>query len=64
MGKVIGRSSRNGGEPATEPVTIKHLVSTIMNTFFNMGEVRIMRGVPKNIGDMAEWDPIPGMAKS
>ena len=29
-GKVIGQSTRNGGEPLTDPVTIRHLTATLM----------------------------------
>ncbi|GIW82258.1 MAG: hypothetical protein KatS3mg105_4065 [Gemmatales bacterium] len=61
MGKVIGRSTRNGGEPATEPITIRHLISTIMHTFFDMGQVRVQRGIPKKIAEISEWEPIPGL---
>src|SRR5262249_48045797 len=32
MGQVIGHSTANAGDPATEPVTMKHIVSTIMHT--------------------------------
>ena len=50
MGQVIGRSTANAGEPATEPVTAKHLVATIMHTLFDVGEVRTARGIPDGGG--------------
>ncbi len=34
LGQVIGQSSRDGGEPASDPVTIADLTSTIMHTFW------------------------------
>jgi hypothetical protein len=59
MGQVIGQSSRDAGEPATTPVTIKNLVATILHTLVDVGEVRIIRGMPRDVVQMTEWDPIP-----
>jgi hypothetical protein len=41
MGQVIGRSTANGGEPADNPVHMRHLIGTIMHTLFNVGELRL-----------------------
>jgi uncharacterized protein (DUF1501 family) len=49
MGQVIGQSTANAGDPATEPITPKHLVSTIMHTLFDVGEVRTSRGTPDEV---------------
>jgi hypothetical protein len=62
MGQVIGQSTRNAGEPATEPVRIPNLVSTIMQTLFDVGELRVTRGVPAEVLRAAAADPIPGLA--
>jgi hypothetical protein len=61
MGQVIGRSARNGGEPNTEPVRIKNLVSTVLHTLFDVGQLRVQRGVPREVLAMAEAEPIPGL---
>jgi len=61
MGQVIGQSSRNGGEPATDPVTNRHLVSTILHTLFDVGQLRVQRGLPREIGEAANWQAIPGL---
>jgi len=61
MGQVIGRSARNGGEPNTDPIRIKHLISTIMHSLFDVGQLRVTRGVPREILTMAEHEPIPGL---
>ena len=61
MGQVIGKSSRNGGEPNTDPVTIKHLIGTVMHALFDVGKLRVARGVPREILQMAELSPIPGL---
>ncbi len=58
MGKVIGQSNRMGGEPASEPVTNKNLISTIMHTLFDVGQLRIVRGLPREIQTVATWTPI------
>jgi len=62
MGQVIGQSTRNGGDPATEPVTIRHLISTLMHTLLYPGEVRIARGIPDDVGRViADGEPIRGL---
>jgi len=59
MGQVIGQSTKDAGEPATDPITIKNLVATIMNTLFDVGELRIQRGVPSEVARvMTGSDPI------
>ncbi len=49
MGQVIGQSTADGGAPQSEPHTIKHLMSTIMHTLLDVGEVRTIRGVPPEV---------------
>ena len=62
MGQVIGRSNSNGGEPATTPVRIQNLVSTILHTLFHVGEVRLIPGLPRDIAQtMTGWEPIAGL---
>lgn len=62
MGQVIGQSNRHAGEPATEPIRIQHLISTILHTLFDVGELRIVPGAPREVTQtMAGWDPIPGL---
>jgi uncharacterized protein (DUF1501 family) len=62
MGQVIGHSTRDAGEPASDPVRIPNLVSTIMHTLFDVGELRVTRGVPSEVLRAATAaDPIPGL---
>lgn len=49
MGRVVGHSSRDGGEPASDPVTIEDLMATIMHTLLDIGEVRLMEGLPPRV---------------
>jgi hypothetical protein len=58
MGQVIGQSSRSGGEPSSQPVTIKHLIATILHVMFDVGKLRVQRSLPRDLARMTEWDPI------
>ncbi len=63
MGQVIGRSTANGGEPATEPVPMRHLIGTIFHTLFDVAELRLR---PDATGDVAklitESEPIKNLS--
>lgn len=62
MGQVIGRSDRNGGEAASNPVRIQNLISTILHTLFDVGELRLVPGLSRDIAQtMTGWEPIPGL---
>jgi hypothetical protein len=62
MGQVIGRSDRNAGEPATNPVRIQNLLATILQTLFDVGELRLVPGLQREIAQtMTGWEPIPGL---
>jgi hypothetical protein len=54
MGQVIGQSDRSGGKPATEPYGPKNLMSTIMHTLFDVGVLRVTRGVPRELVSLVE----------
>lgn len=58
MGQVIGRSSSNGGEPASDPIRNRNLIATILHTLFDVGKLRIVPGLPREIGRMLDWQPI------
>lgn len=49
MGRVIGRSSKDGGEPSENPVTIPDLVATILHTLVDVGQARLIDGLPANL---------------
>jgi hypothetical protein len=49
MGRVIGSSTRDGGAPASDPVTLRNLIATIMHTLFNSGEVRLLPGISGDV---------------
>lgn len=62
MGKVIGASARDGGTPADNPVTMQNLLATVMHTLLDLGEVRVMDGLPKSLADtLTGGEPIKGL---
>jgi hypothetical protein len=62
MGRVIGQSSRDGAEPAAEPVTMKDLLATVMHSLLDIGEVRLLPGVPQRVVEaMTRGEPIRGL---
>jgi hypothetical protein len=62
MGQVIGQSTKNAGEPSSDPVRIPNLLATIMHTLFDAGELRVTRGVPNEVMRAAtSADPIAGL---
>jgi hypothetical protein len=62
MGRVIGQSSRDGGEPASDPVTMKDLLATVMHCLLDIGAVRLLPGVPQRVIEaMTRGEPIRGL---
>ena len=62
MGQVIGQSTRNIGEPLTRPFYIDNLVGTVFNPLFDIGELRLNQGVPRDIARaMENYQPISGL---
>jgi len=49
MGQVVGQSTKDGGEPATEPIRIRDLMATITHTVFDVGQMRLQVGLPEMI---------------
>ncbi len=62
MGQVIGGSNRNAGEPQSDPVHIRNLIATILATLFDVGQLRLEPGTPREVAQtMTGWEPIPGL---
>jgi uncharacterized protein (DUF1501 family) len=60
MGQVIGRSDRGADAPAGQVVTSQQVLATIMSTLLDLGQVRLMPGVPTDIARaLADATPIP-----
>ena len=49
MGQVIGRSNKNGGEPASSPILMENLTATILHSLLDMKEVRVMDGLSNDV---------------
>jgi hypothetical protein len=49
MGQVIGQSTADGGEPHTEPQELDNLLATVMHTLLDLGQVRLMTGLPQDM---------------
>jgi len=61
-GIIVGRSSRDGGEPASDPVTIPDLVGTITRSLLDLSEVRLLDSLPKSLqATLSQGRPIPGL---
>ena len=54
MGQVIGQSDRQNRAPATAPIGPGNLLSTIMHTLFDVGQLRVTRGVPSTLSRLIE----------
>jgi uncharacterized protein (DUF1501 family) len=62
MGQVIGQSTRDAAEPLSEPVRIPNLVATVLHTLLDVGQVRLLRGLPSDVMKAAgDAEPIAGM---
>lgn len=58
---VIGQSTRDGGEPLSNPVTPSHLIASMLQTVFHAGNLRLERAVPPQVTRLVGAEPIPGL---
>jgi uncharacterized protein (DUF1501 family) len=59
MGGVVGQSDKHATEPQTKPYRPEHLLATVMHVLFDIAELRIAPGVPRDIIQAAaEGEPI------
>src|SRR6185436_17942762 len=58
MGQVIGESTRDAAQPNTTPITAHNLMATIAHTLFDLGRLRVARGLPDEITRLTESEPI------
>jgi uncharacterized protein (DUF1501 family) len=56
-GQIIGQSSRNNDLPLSEPVGTDELLGTVMHTLFDIGQLRVARGIPREILAKLESNP-------
>jgi len=61
-GQVIGQSTVDGGAPQAGAVGTEHLVSTILHTLLDIGELRLRTKFPNDLMQLASsGTPIPGL---
>jgi hypothetical protein len=62
-GQVIGESTRDGGEPNSDPVTMNNLLGTVMHSLLDVGEVRLMENIPGKVKSLiADSVPIKNLS--
>ena len=57
MGQVIGESDSQAAYPQSEPIGIPNLVSTILHSFFDVGQLRIQQRLPREILQLIDAAP-------
>lgn len=61
-GQTIGQSTRGNDEPATDPITSGNMLATVMHSVFDVGVLRVTRGVPRDLlSQVEQHTPIPGL---
>ena len=60
-GQVIGQSTRDAGEPSSDPIRIKHLVATMLQRLVDPGELRLNPSIPRELLAAASAEPIMGL---
>ncbi|HZN34698.1 MAG TPA: DUF1501 domain-containing protein, partial [Pirellulaceae bacterium] len=62
-GQVIGSSTRDAGEPLSEPYGNDNLLATVMHTLLDIGQVRLLTGLPQDLlRTLTGAEPIKGLA--
>ncbi len=62
MGQVVGESTANGGEPNSEAYGMPDMFGTIIHTMFDVGQVRLQSGIPRELMSFIEEAyPIPDL---
>lgn len=56
MGQVIGQSDSQAARPSSRPYAPNNLFATIMHTLFDIGELRLLQSVPRDIAQIIERD--------
>ena len=57
-GQIIGQSTRKNDAPATEPILLENVMSTVMHALFDAGQLRLDSAVPRDLARLAEAPPI------
>jgi hypothetical protein len=61
-GQVIGQSTRDAGEPQSEPYGNDNLLATLMHTLLDISQVRLLPGLPQDLlRAITAPEPIKGL---
>jgi hypothetical protein len=58
-GQIIGSATRKNDAPASEPITLTNLHSTVLHALFDIGQLRLQPSIPRELTRLAESPPIP-----
>jgi uncharacterized protein (DUF1501 family) len=61
-GQIIGQSTRKNDAPATDPIRPANLASTMIHALFDVGQMRLDPGVPRDLARLAEAPPIADLS--
>lgn len=53
-GQVVGKSTRDAGEPASDPIQPSHLLGTVLHCLFDIGELRLESQFPRALMQQVE----------
>jgi len=57
-GQIIGSSTSKNDAPASEPITLANLHSTVLHAQFDISQMRLDPAIPKDLVRLAEPQPI------
>jgi len=57
-GRVVGQSDRQAGEPLGTAYNPKHLLGTVLRTFFDVGQLRLQSQFPADLIRLVEETPL------
>ena len=60
-GRVIGQSDRMGGELVTDAFKPRHLISTVLRSVIDPGQLRLLSNVPMEVTELLDHPPITGL---
>ena len=54
---VVGRSDRQNGEPASNPINPENMMGTILHSVFDVGQLRVARNIPREVMQLVDNSP-------
>ncbi len=54
---VVGRSDRQNGEPASNPINPENMMGTILHSVFDVGQMRVARNIPREVMQLVDNSP-------